>query len=190
MNSYRIQQFETTRWSGGTTTQLYIYPPTTSLQECNFLFRLSTATVEQETTSFTSLPGYERILIPLSGRLKLRHETEHGYLEQSVETLQLARFKGDWITTGKGLLVDFNVIFRPEWQVAVEIHSLIIGQSISIQSDSKALVFLAQGSAFYLESTVKEPFLVELDAGEVVRLLAETSVVLIEVRLTEESRSL
>jgi len=38
--------FKTSNWSGGTTTQLFIYPPTAEYLQRNFIFRLSTASVK------------------------------------------------------------------------------------------------------------------------------------------------
>jgi environmental stress-induced protein Ves len=38
----------TDSWSGGTTTQLAIYPENSSYQQRNFLYRISTATVDIE----------------------------------------------------------------------------------------------------------------------------------------------
>lgn len=57
----------TSNWSGGTTTQLFIYPPEASYAARNFLFRISTATVETETSTFTDLTGFNRILLLLNG---------------------------------------------------------------------------------------------------------------------------
>ena len=39
-------------WSGGSTTELFIFPPTGNYRKRNFDFRLSTATVEVDTSDF------------------------------------------------------------------------------------------------------------------------------------------
>ncbi len=41
-------------WSGGTTTELFIYPEVAEYSERNFDFRISTATVEVEESNFYS----------------------------------------------------------------------------------------------------------------------------------------
>jgi len=57
----------TTLWSGGTTTQLCIYPYAATYTGRDFIFRISTATIESEESVFTKLPGYTRILMLLEG---------------------------------------------------------------------------------------------------------------------------
>ena len=54
------------KWSGGETTELFIWPEDASYSERRFQFRISTATVETECSTFTVLPGVHRFLTPLS----------------------------------------------------------------------------------------------------------------------------
>jgi len=56
------EQQKTSKWSGGTTTQLAIYPEDADYGKRNFTWRLSTATVEAAESVFTSLPGIDRII--------------------------------------------------------------------------------------------------------------------------------
>ena len=71
------KDFKNTNWSGGTTTQLYIYPPTADYAKRNFKFRLSTAKVEAEKSDFTSLPGISRQLMILDGDLTITHQKHY-----------------------------------------------------------------------------------------------------------------
>ena len=61
----------TIRWSGGLSTELYIFPEDSEYVERNFKYRLSTATVEIEQSVFTPLPGVDRTLMVLEGEMKL-----------------------------------------------------------------------------------------------------------------------
>ena len=63
--------FTTTNWSMGETTQLYIHPKTAEYGLRNFDFRVSRATVSDEMSIFTNLTGYERVLMILEGRTTL-----------------------------------------------------------------------------------------------------------------------
>ena len=65
--------FRTSRWSGGTTTELFLYPENGSYASRDFLFRISSATVDLEESDFTPLPGVERFITPLSGSFTLAH---------------------------------------------------------------------------------------------------------------------
>ena len=54
-------------WSGGTTTQLAIFPFDAKYEDRNFIFRISTAKVHHEHTVFSSLKGFSRSLMILEG---------------------------------------------------------------------------------------------------------------------------
>ncbi|MDR1705524.1 MAG: HutD family protein [Clostridiales bacterium] len=58
-------------WTGGTTTELAVYPKESVYADRNFSVRVSTATVELEKSVFTALPGFTRLIMPLSGNMKL-----------------------------------------------------------------------------------------------------------------------
>jgi environmental stress-induced protein Ves len=58
-------------WSGGKTIQLFLHPPGASYAARDFHVRISSATVEDETSVFTALPGFRRILMPLDDTMKL-----------------------------------------------------------------------------------------------------------------------
>lgn len=96
-------------WSGGTTSQLYIYPEQSSYEECDFLFRVSSAKVEVESSTFTSLPGVNRKIMILDGMLKLEH---HGKYKKTLKTFQQDHFSGDWHTTSSGKVTDFNLMTK------------------------------------------------------------------------------
>lgn len=100
----------TTKWSGGTTTQLYIYPPKSSVEPRDFDFRISTAKVEAESSLFTKFLGYHRTLLILEGGIKLNHQSQH---QKVLNKFDQDYFKGDWETSAKGQCVDFNVIAKP-----------------------------------------------------------------------------
>ena len=70
----REQDQKTSRWSGGTTTELFLHPKNGSYAESNFLFRLSSAYCQDSESVFTSLPGVKRILMVLDGRTSLCHQ--------------------------------------------------------------------------------------------------------------------
>ena len=61
----------TTKWSGGLTTQLGIAPAGAVYADRDFLWRLSSATVEDAESDFTALPDYERLISTLEGTIEL-----------------------------------------------------------------------------------------------------------------------
>ena len=66
------EDFVSTSWSGGTTTQLAIAPEGAVYAERDFLWRLSSATVELDHSDFTPLPDYHRFLAVLEGEISLK----------------------------------------------------------------------------------------------------------------------
>ena len=63
--------FKTTQWSGGTTTELYIWPEGSSYAERRFGFRISSALVELDESVFTRLEGVKRFITPLENGFTL-----------------------------------------------------------------------------------------------------------------------
>lgn len=101
------ENFKTTNWSGGTTTQLFIYPPTADYTKRDFNFRLSTAKVEVEKSNFTSLPGFSRKIMILDGKLTINHENHY---TKTLNKFDTDTFEGDWKTTAVGICTDFNLM--------------------------------------------------------------------------------
>ena len=102
--------FCTSTWSGGTTTELYLYPETGSYAARDFRFRISSATVDLEESDFTPLPGVERYITPLSGSFVLTHPDM-----PPVEMPPLAppyRFSGQISTHCVGKATDFNLMLK------------------------------------------------------------------------------
>lgn len=97
----------TNNWSGGTTTQLAIFPKESIYQERNFIFRLSSATVETEESTFTLLPGVTRVIMILQGEITLDHE---GKYVKKLRKFETDKFQGDWQTKGFGKVTDFNLM--------------------------------------------------------------------------------
>ena len=60
----------TINWAGGTSTEIFIYPSDGDFATRNFLFRISTATVEVEESNFTFFEGNTRHLMILKGELE------------------------------------------------------------------------------------------------------------------------
>ena len=97
----------TSQWSGGTTTQLAIYPQNAEYKERNFQFRISTATVEAEESTFTKLPGVSRKLMILDGEIRIEHSDHHS---KTLKKFEQDEFSGDWDTISFGKATDFNLM--------------------------------------------------------------------------------
>lgn len=97
------------RWSGGTTTQLAIFPEGAVYADRDFLWRISSAVVELPESDFTPLPDYDRILMILNGELTLSHD---GGEEYTLHALEQTSFDGASHTYSRGQVTDFNLMMR------------------------------------------------------------------------------
>lgn len=101
--------FTTSVWSGGKTTEMYLYPQTASYRDRNFLFRISSATVEEEASTFTRLPGIHREILLLNGQMTLQHGKG---LPVTLSPYEPHAFEGEWETVSHGRATDFNLMYR------------------------------------------------------------------------------
>ena len=107
MHIIRKDMQTTTTWSSGTTTELAIYPVDAKYTKRNFKWRISTATVNNETSIFTMLPGIWRILMVVEGDLYLEHTGHHNV---HLAPFEQDQFSGEWETKSRGKATDFNVM--------------------------------------------------------------------------------
>lgn len=143
----------TTNWSGGETTELFIYPEETEYQKRNFKFRISTATVEIDESTFTPLSGVERTLMVLEGRMKLTHQ-DHHFIELSP--LNSDQFNGDWITRSEGKCTDLNLMCREGTKGEMIGYSLQKKEEIYINFQGpQNFIYLFEGSLDVSGKTVQ-----------------------------------
>lgn len=100
-------------WSGGKTTQLFLYPFESSYANRDFFVRISSATVEEDSSVFTALPGFHRILMPLDNEMRLVYE---GHGEVTMQPFQAAEFEGGWDTTSYGKCTDIGIMLAAGWR--------------------------------------------------------------------------
>lgn len=139
--------FISSPWSGGSTTQLFIWPADASYAARNFELRISTAKVESEASVFTALPGYQRSLMLLEGEMHLTHQGHH---QKHLQVLDVDHFSGNWHTTARGRCTDFNLMTRGSlrtellgWQLEAGTHRLIHCQQLWEQM----FIYLHKGAA-------------------------------------------
>lgn len=101
--------FTVSQWSGGTTTQIAISPPDAQYAERDFLWRISSATVNLSESDFTPLPDYKRYLSLLEGRILVTHD---GGSPVTLTPGEVHCFDGGAATKSQGTCVDFNLMLR------------------------------------------------------------------------------
>ncbi len=104
------ENWKVSEWSGGTTSEIFIYPLSSDYATRNFKARISIATSNSGDKSlFTSLPKVNRFISKLDGEMKLSH---YGRYDLVVDKYEIERFKGDWETYSYGKFKDFNLMLK------------------------------------------------------------------------------
>lgn len=128
--------YKTSKWTGGTTTELFIWPIGAAYEKRDFLWRLSTAKVELAESDFTKLTEYERVIIPLSGDLELKHGDQPYF---TLKQLQAHRFDGAWDTKSRGCVRDFNLMLK-KGSCRGDAEAIVLEKSISLYFTSEDLL--------------------------------------------------
>ena len=103
------KDYRVSRWSGGETREFLLFPDGASYAGRDFLWRVSSATVELAESDFTPLPDYRRFLTPLSGALRL---SQNGGAFRVLGALEVLEFDGGAVTKSRGEVTDFNLMLR------------------------------------------------------------------------------
>lgn len=125
----------TTNWAGGSTTQLYIFPAGLGVED-DFIFRISSATVNSGKCAFSDFSAYNRFLTVLKGDMFIRHgEAPENHLYEFAPVF----FDGAVQTYSRSTtaIIDFNIIWKKDLKT-IEIASV----------ESKKLLKI-QGTAFF-----------------------------------------
>ncbi len=145
---------QTSEWTGGTTTQLFIFPPGSLYTERDFKVRISTATIRIPQSCFTALPGFNRILMVLEGSLTITHQEAHTIQLQPFDT---DHFSGNWQTSSEGLATDFNIIHKPEAKASLRARVLQpeqIHEAISSPAYTHWFLYQGQGTVSNADETL------------------------------------
>ena len=112
---YTRDNFHTSTWKGGKTTELFILPERASYKERNFIARLSSATIETSSSEFTMLNGIKRFITPITHPFLLESNIKKTFLLKPFEVYE---FSGDEKTCSYGMSQDFNLMIDSKKAVA------------------------------------------------------------------------
>ena len=172
--------YVTTSWSGGTTTQLAIAPEGAVYAGRDFLWRLSSATVELPHSDFTPLPGYDRFLSVLEGEIRLKIGGDEPF---PLAPGRAAAFDGGVPVESWGKCVDFNLMVR-KGKGQGEMYAVSGPSEVGWRpGPGDAAVYCAFGMArlpeLGLEARAGQTLLCRGFQGGTVRVVCETGLVLL-----------
>lgn len=154
------EDYTTTRWSGGVTTELCIRPRDAVYAQRDFLLRVSSATVDLEKSTFTALPDYDRLIATLEGTITLAHD---GGAPLTLAPYQVHAFDGGSHTVCFGRCRDFNLMLR-KGKAAGSLRALTAEGPCPLSPGTEtALVYCAHGhcAAEGIRLTAGESLLLE-----------------------------
>jgi hypothetical protein len=150
----------------GVTRELALWPRTASLEQLDFVWRISVAPVDAP-GPFSRVPRFERILVVTQGAgCELVHGSEAP--RARLRRLEPYRFAGDWPTAAElpyGPVADFNVIFDPA-RVRASVEPLSLGARRLRETLAPGHAFLHVLSGALAARVTGEDEPLELHAGD------------------------
>lgn len=144
MKQFKREQYKVSGWSGGKTVQIAISPEGADYADRDFLWRLSSATVELDESDFTALPDYERWIAPLRGEMRLSHNAGEAV---TLGVYEIHRFDGADDTHAWGRCTDFNLMLR-KGRCTGEIAALLgqTGERKTLSTEAELILYCAAGA--------------------------------------------
>lgn len=117
------------KWSGGVSSQYYIYPEGADRSTGEYAFIVTSATVELEESTFSDYTGFDRVIMSITNPYTLIHNEDEVCRLQPFEP---HAFTGEETTRSEGVYTDCNLIMKR-------------GKSCGDMSS----ILLSAGSSFY-----------------------------------------
>lgn len=129
-------------WSGGETTQLLIYPETASLENRDFIFRISSATCPNEESQFSDFSGYQRYITPLNKDFRLRHNGK----DLTLKPFEILYFDGADDTASLSEARDFNLIIKKGYTATYRTESISNKTEFNFDRSGIKFIFIPEGN--------------------------------------------
>ena len=172
---YKEENYKLSKWSGGNTRELAIYPENAAYLDRDFLWRLSSADSDKEESSFTKLPDFERILMVLDGSVVLAHGEERSV---NLGAWESDAFDGAVKTKCFGQLKkDYNLIYRKGTKGCMELIELTDeGHHLECQFEGCRAVGLYSAEGYTIVSVDGKTDMLKEDQQMVIELEPEEEI--------------
>jgi environmental stress-induced protein Ves len=149
----------TIEWSGGTSSEWFIFPKITSYQNRDFSLRISSATVNLSPISFTPFPAYQRLICITKGEGEIAINGKAVKLSKT----DLIAFSGADEVISEGIFEDFNILFHPSFDVKIKMVVYSIEAPNIMLPASTNLVFFLSGEFLVDGMSYRAPFFIEIE---------------------------
>lgn len=162
-------------WGGGTTSELFIYPPDASYKNRDFSFRLSVATIEESPSTFTKLSGVLRTTLILEGDIELIIDGQGTILNQFDQ----CSYDGGARITSTGHCKDFNLMCREGYEGKI---SIVSKSRIShTNQDEIVMLYVLSGVLSYRGKMIEKGDLILMNSDHV-EITENDQAILIEIK--------
>lgn len=118
-------------WSGGTTAEIFWFPPSSHWEKKDFEIRISSADCRIDGAPYSDFTGFTRHIMPLKGTMHMVHEGHH---EAMLQTYDVDIFEGAWKTHHTGIAIDFNLLHTDRWNGLMK--PLAVDETLTVPSAS------------------------------------------------------
>lgn len=153
LRRHPLDQITPTTWSGGRTWEQLILPPSGTYAPDpsglrHFDVRVSTASVETESSTFTPLPGVDRWLLVDEPVVLTVND-----VERPLSPGEVLRFRGEDEVTAVGQTRDLNVMVRRDGPISADVRlteGVVEGPAVVVEISSRDLLQLSAGESVEL----------------------------------------
>lgn len=175
------EEFITSNWSGGTTSQIYIDPKDSNVSEKNFDFRISSATCDLEKSEFTPYGEFTRYITPITGDLKLNNNGEN----INLNPYEVYCFDGGNDVISKGKVRDYNLIVRKNKKGCMYSKKIEDEEYFITAKARKVIIFNYDSEIEYKYENKSENFekfsAIELDKNEEIKFFGSGEILICEI---------
>ncbi len=159
------KDFKSSQWTGGETDEIIIFPEGADFKDRTFLYRISSATCNLDSSKFSPYDGYRRFITPLDYDLILKNAGE----DVTVKPFEIYEFNGSDDVSSYSKVRDFNLILKEN--LDGELITKEINGELHLKNDAKTLIAFNYDGDLTVEDKKLNPMsALVLEEGEEARL--------------------
>ena len=174
---------KTTNWNQGKTAEYYIYPESCDYANKDFLFRVSSATIDEQPARFTIFIGYTRYLAMLNNQLAIsinRNKT-------IKDKYEIIKFKSEDDTIAYATGKDFNLMIKED----IKEHDVIYDSGFFTYDNSFVIVYATKNCEVFVQNESyqmqeNDCLIIENSAKKSFELITPTKVIIAYLNLVHD----
>lgn len=184
INIIKFNELQSSNWSNGKTYQYYIFPNNANYQNKDFLFRVSSATIDNMPSEFTNFIGYHRYLSMLDSDLSLKINNR----EVNLKANQLVDFKSEDSVISYAIGSDFNLMIKED----IQDHKVIITHGFFELKDDFVIIYSIEDTIVHInndsyELNKKDCLIIENIDNKLFDLICSQDLILAQINLVHHS---